>query len=253
MTSVCKKNGGEEAVWLARLCIRLHACQAWALRTSKSLFDDTTQLPRYLKSLVRAIGPSITDSPGSALKSPTSMYSVFLRLIFRPTVSASCSTLVSRACASPLYLPPGYCTVSVHWRALRASTRSWWRVRMSSSSAQGVTLCLADKAGIDVVAVLMALANSEYFTSPSSLQEPLMWLMKSARHSWFVWSLSQSLRVQCGTLVFCVARRQRHFTMSAAWSDLTLCTCLASQSRKEEHHFLRTSMWSRHACLPLGP
>ena len=28
----------------------LHACQAWACRTSKSLCDDITQLPRYLKS-----------------------------------------------------------------------------------------------------------------------------------------------------------------------------------------------------------
>ena len=46
------------------------------------------------------MGPSINVSPGSDLKSPTSMYSIFYQLIFILTGRASCSTAVSRACAS---------------------------------------------------------------------------------------------------------------------------------------------------------
>lgn len=45
-------------------------------------------------------GNSVTVSLGSDLKFTTSMYSVYLRLIFKPTDGASCSTVVSRACAS---------------------------------------------------------------------------------------------------------------------------------------------------------
>lgn len=59
-----------------------------------------TQLLRYLQSMTRAMGTSVTVSLGSDLKSTTSMYSVYLRLIFKPTDRASCSTVVSRACAS---------------------------------------------------------------------------------------------------------------------------------------------------------
>lgn len=54
----------------------------------KSLCDETTQLPSYLKSLTQAMGPSITVSPRSDLKSLNSLYFVFLWLIFRMTGSA---------------------------------------------------------------------------------------------------------------------------------------------------------------------